>query len=261
MGCGRSFSVLLAFVAVLGPGSRAWAESGWTGFYAGGTVGRRFTDSDWQTTCLGFQCPATSGIYTPLLNTENPYLFEDTSTRYGAYAGAQFQLQNIVLGFEGDYARAHNQSSSSGIPGAETAGLGDGGPDSAEVRAHWDASIRARAGLLLTPQLMVFLTGGKAWLKQEMSVSCNIEFDLGWCSLANVGKTERNSGVLEGWTWGTGIEALLDGHWMLRLEFRHSEFEEMKSVYFENVLGGADRLHASTNTESDTVSIGIAYKF
>jgi outer membrane immunogenic protein len=257
----RNIIVLLTFLEPLGIGPPALAETDWSGFYAGGMLGRPFIDTNWETTCVGITCPDAGGVFAGHLKTENPYEFEDTSTRYGAFAGVQLQMASFVVGIEGDYGRAHNQSAASGIPGAEMAGLGDNGPDSADVRIDWDASIRARAGYLLTPQLLVFATVGKAWVKQETAVSCSIAFPSGWCSPENVGKTAGDSEVIEGWTWGTGLEALLDGHWMLRVEYRRSEFERMDSTYFEGVLHNADRINASTDTQVDTISIGLAYNF
>ena len=258
----RSITLPLVVWSGLWASVPASAESNWSGVYGGGSIGRRFTDTDWQTTCLGISCPTSSGIYLTRLATENPLGFDDAAARLGVFAGAQIQVQSLVFGVEADYGRAKNRSASSGIPGAEDPFVGgERGPDSAEVRVNWDASIRLRAGLLLTPQLMIYGTGGRAWVQQEMNVSCNIEFDLGWCSLPNVGKTERHDAVLEGWTWGAGLETLIDNHWMLRLEYRHSKFESMDTVSFTGNLANADRLDARTDTGIETFSIGLAYKF
>ena len=259
----KTIRVLSVFAGL----ANAWpaaAEDAWTGIYLGGTLGRRFVDAEWETTCLQFgrgQCPDSGGTFATQLATNNPAEFHDKSTRFGAYVGAQLQLQNIVIGIEGDAAKANNQLKTEGIPGAELAGAGDRGPDNADIRAEWDGSVRGRFGFLLTPQLLIYATGGVSWMKVKTSIYCGAEFPSGWCSLENVGKTSRDSETVRGTTWGGGVEGMIDSHWLLRAEFRRTNFDDMDSLYFDGVLGNADALTATVDTETDTISIGLAYKF
>lgn len=257
---------LLGFLGLGEPGGSARAETSWTGFYLGGTVGRQFLDTDWETTCLqigfpGSECPDAGGVFATQIATKNPFQFEDSSTRFGGYLGAQKEFQSFVVGLEADLAKTNNQAVTLGIPGAELPGGPDLGPDTAEVRALWDGSLRGRVGYLLTSQLMVFATGGMAWMRVETGVHCAATFPDGWCAVGNVGNSSRDRETLRGVTWGAGLEALLDQHWMIRAEYRHSDFEDMESTYFSGVFNNVDSLVATTEAEIDTISIGIAYKF
>jgi hypothetical protein len=81
----------------------------WTGFYVGASLGGRFTDSNWTTTCLsvgapgGVGCPvnliAQNGSRLPL---SNPSAFASATLRPSIYLGYNWQIANWVVGVEGD---------------------------------------------------------------------------------------------------------------------------------------------------------------
>jgi hypothetical protein len=76
-----------------------------------------------------------------------------------------------MLGIEGNIGWADNKATNAGIPG--TFGPGGSGPgplaatlalDASQVKADWDASIRGRIGILASPSMLLYVTGGAAWL-------------------------------------------------------------------------------------------------
>jgi outer membrane immunogenic protein len=181
--------------------------------------------------------------------------------RIAGYAGFQWQLGRLVVGIEGDYGRASSHQSRPGIAGAEDPLDPSRGPDESVLAYDWDASLRGRVGFLAAPETMIYATGGRAWLKAEASIHCAVEFPDGWCGADNVGNTSFVEDVLQGRTWGAGIETMLLQHWMLRVEFRRARYEALEHTFFEGVANNVDAVETSIATQTDTISLGLAYKF
>jgi outer membrane immunogenic protein len=59
---GIAIAALIAGPAIAAdmPAPAPVAVESWTGFYAGASLGGRFTDSNWMTTCLSVGAPAAS---------------------------------------------------------------------------------------------------------------------------------------------------------------------------------------------------------
>lgn len=94
------------------------ATYSWTGFYVGGSIGARWMDADWTTTCLqpasaGVTCPNSAG-FPGLLATDNPAGFSDTSWRASVYGGYNWQVNTWVFGIEGDYGWGKNKETRAG---------------------------------------------------------------------------------------------------------------------------------------------------
>ena len=109
----------------------------------------------------------------------------------GAYAGANWQTGNFVLGGEADLL-------ASGLDGEE-GGL--------EVDQGLSGSLRARAGIALD-QFLLYGTGGVA--------------------LSDVEVSDRDSGednALWGWTAGAGVEAMVTDNVTARIEYRYTDYE------------------------------------
>src|SRR4029450_9030786 len=143
----------------------------WAGLDAGASLGGRFTDSNWMTTCLsvgapgGVGCPvnlvAQNGSRLPL---SNPSAFASATLRPSVYVGYNWQIGNWVVGVEGDAGSGKARNDMKGIPGAETLLSGSPGNDTAAVSTTWDASLRARAGFLVGTNVLVYGTGGGCWV-------------------------------------------------------------------------------------------------
>jgi outer membrane immunogenic protein len=263
MRAARTVCFLALLLATL---ASAAAEDLWSGIYAGGSIGRRDTDTSWETTCLqpGFafgSCPHSGIIYADRFAAGNPALFEVERLRLSGYGGLQWQFGRLVVGVEGDLGRAHSRQTRYGIPGAEDPADPVPGPDEITLAYRWDASLRGRIGLLAAPETVIYATAGRAWLKAEASVLCAVEFPDGWCGSDNVGKSSFVEDVLDGRTWGGGIETMLLEHWMLRLEFRHTSYESLEHTFFNGVVRNVDAVETSIGSETDTATLGLAYKF
>lgn len=228
----------------------------WSGFYVGGSVGGRWDSSDWTTTGLSSQ----NGPPRPL---DNPARLSQGSARIGLHAGVNWQISpRWVTGIEGDIAWADSKARNNGMPGTRFP-ADDPGGDVASVRDRWDASLRARLGYLVTPGALLYATGGIAWLNQEAGYTCGPNSP--WCSGSNINtlRTDTVSRTSLGWTVGGGLEWMLGGNWLLRGEYRYSEYERWHGALMTTggAAIGSDDVAFDIKTRTHTALIGLSYKF
>ena len=77
----------------------------WTGFYVGASLGGRFTDSNWMTTCLSVGAPGGIGCPVNLIaqngsrfTLSNPSAFASATLRPSVYVGYNWQIGSWVSG-------------------------------------------------------------------------------------------------------------------------------------------------------------------
>lgn len=222
----------------------------WNGFYLGGLIGGRWGNSDWKTTCpglglLGGSCsgfpavdtaPAASAVL--LLSTfTNPAHFDLSAAEGGGLIGWNFQSGRWVFGPEGDFAWGNASRTLPGIPGQAIPPMllpADFGTNTSNVRQSWDASARLRAGWLFTPNLLGFVTGGFAVTDARASFTCGVLFPVGLCGAGPYfGRTSSYSSTLTGFTVGAGAEYAVSSNWLIRLQYRYSDYG---SISFNNVV-------------------------
>jgi outer membrane immunogenic protein len=160
---------------------------------------------------------------------ETPFAFtgHNTSATGGAFLGYRAQLGWWVIGAEID---ANYKS------GSSSAALSDANLFRSEsfygtMKQTGDASLRLRAGVLVTPWTLVYGTGGAAVGDISGSFAYaaheNPAFFLGAClptHCASVTGGQSWSDVRTGWTAGGGIEYLVLPNVTLRVEYRYTDF-------------------------------------
>jgi outer membrane immunogenic protein len=141
---------------------------------------------------------------------------------FGGIIGANYQMDQFVLGIEGDlgYTGA-NGSFAAPIPHTEEAGL--------------NYAIRARAGYAIDTTLL-FIEGGAAWTQFRAS---------------NAGGSILDDTVM-GYQIGAGVEQALSQNLTLRFDGLYSNYGVTR-----NIAGGA----AGFDPENFTARIGVNYKF
>jgi outer membrane immunogenic protein len=190
----------------------------WTGFYIGGNVGyswgRASTDgnltgtqsvSEFRTagpTLLpGF--PVVTNLATlPLTGRANVNGFIG-----GAQAGYNWQRGTWLLGLEGDIQGSGERGSADVCIVAGCA-LGTG-VLTANYKLDWFGTARGRVGFLPTDRVLLYATGGLAY--GGVSATAPL-IPLSW------GSTRA------GWTVGAGVEAAIDQHWSVKLEYLYMDF-------------------------------------
>jgi outer membrane immunogenic protein len=198
--------VLAAFVAAAGLPGTAFAadiidpqpapapapvydaqDQNWSGIYLGVLLGYTFGDAD-----------IAGGPSVDLDGVDG-----------GIYAGYNYQIDNFVIGLEGDAL----------ISGAEGSGGG------VNVDQNWSGSLRARAGYSLE-SFLLYGTGGLAVAGFEAS---------------SAGNNDSNTHL--GWTVGAGIEGMVTDNVAARLEYRYTDYEDKNYG-----LGAPTNIDPATNS-------------
>ncbi len=229
--------------------------SSWTGFYAGLGLGFRSTSTDLTTTSVledGVPRDLSGGVLT------QP--FDGTGFRVNPYAGYNWQVApHWVVGIEGDVGFGDQTTALPGFRASPRAGSSTFAVDSLSVKTTGDASLRGRAGYLLTPATLVYATGGLAWQHFDVTSVC-----VGATCNDATPTTVTNSVTKTGWTLGAGVETALWGNWLLRGEYRYADFGTAPMAIARTRSGAGPALtvdNFDTRLRTHTASVGLAYKF
>ena len=190
--CGKSWSkrqlMFTASVVALLAASNAEAQefpnfaagSGWQGLYAGlhGGYGWGETDSS----CLSGLCGSLGS-------------YDTDGVIAGAQIGYNWKLAGFLVGLESDI-------SFSAIEGDAFFGA-----KSVSSELDWMATLRARAGALVTDHVLIYGTGGVAWGDWKDSFQSNSFSD-----------------VETGWTAGGGVETKVTEWVSLKAEYLYVDF-------------------------------------
>jgi outer membrane immunogenic protein len=191
---------------------------------------------------------------------------------YNAQFGSSF-----VAGIEADIqgiAGAHHTGTltQAGIV-PDSIGVG-GGPVgitsviSASKRADWLGTVRGRLGLLVTPTLLAYGTGGLAYGQAQSSISL-IE-TLGFIDTpAPFGTFGSFSQTRVGWTAGGGLEWMFAPNWSAKVEYlyynlgsvTHSLAPIAQFGLFGTVLETTSASQASARFNGNIVRTGVNYHF
>jgi outer membrane immunogenic protein len=227
------------------------ATASWSGLYAGLGLGLRASRSEATTTSeiFGFEGPQVLKG----LATSEPV--NGTAFRGSPYLGLNWQVApRWVIGIEGDVGFADQTTTLAGLafsPGITANGLA--AADSFAVRTRWDASVRGRAGLLVTPATLAYATGGAAWQRFEVTSVCGSNMDCGGLTPLMI----TNSATKAGWTVGGGLETMLSGNWFARGDYRYADFGA--SAFTINRSGLIGNFNVALRTH--TATFGLSYKF
>lgn len=243
------------------PAAVVVAASTWTGFYVGVGAGGRWSDTTWNTRCLAVSavtsCAAGNAAFATRFPTANPSNFDTDTFRLSFYTGYNWQIaSNWLIGAEADVAWGNGRASRVGIPGTflpTAVGLND----IASVRDTWDGSLRLRAGILAAPNLLIYGTGGVAVTRLTATANCNTPlFPTGWCTAVRSSSSREN---YVGWTIGGGAEWMLAPNWVLRGEYRYTDYGRENFTFFAGTP--ADQVDVSIRHRTHTAYAGISYLF
>ena len=151
-----------------------------------------------------------------------------------------------AIGIEADLAWDDSSKSLASIPGVCCGGI-------VFVNEGWDGSIRGRVGFLLTPSWLLYATGGIAWQGLDIDASCGSGG--AFCTTAHA---ESLSTTRTGWTFGGGLEVMLRGNWLVRLEYRYADYGNIDHTFF--AVPAVDRVVMSESLKTHMLLVGFAYK-
>jgi outer membrane immunogenic protein len=215
----------------------------WTGFYAGGSLGARWSEVDWKSVSFTNGAPPPAG-------PGNPAALNDTSFRVGGYIGYNWKIAPAWLaGLEADIAWANNKKTTTPFPGVAGSTTGF---DFDTVKLGWDGSVRARLGVLVNPAWLVYGTGGVAWQEIKAISTCVAG---GFCAIPVTGSTSTTKA---GWTIGVGAETALQNNWLARIEYRYADFGHVNDALPPAAVNG---INSTINIKTHTGLFGLAYKY
>jgi outer membrane immunogenic protein len=222
----------------------AYVAPSWTGFYVGGSLGARWSNTDSTTISIGGAAPAAPAG-NPATSTYN-----STAFRYGGYLGYNWQFApKWVTGIEADFAAGNAEASVARLPGAAAVNSGD----QSVSRQKWDAGLRLRLGMLVRPDTLIYATGGAAWQRFESSSTCSTAS----CVVAPFVGTFDNATTRTGWSIGAGAEVMIQKNWLVRAEYRYADFGTWRT----SSNSGAALTIADNKLVTHTAFAGLAYKF
>jgi outer membrane immunogenic protein len=258
----------------------------WTGFYVGGDIGVAWANSQTYT----FADPGNAAFFS-CANCTLPYLPEAlTSGRKNGFLGGlhvgydwQFAPRGVI-GAEWDFMWTSKLQQSATAPlfsdalATSTAVVPVfGSALSFDNQTKWLTSIRGKAGYLVTPNLLVYGTGGVAWTRYTQSAvaSCLPPATANGCVFTSGGIASfANDQTRTGFVAGAGAEwQIAATQWRARLEYLYYGFNSgtTGSGLWLAVPGGGplpcfvtptcSAVYSFSNQNIQTVRVGISYAF
>jgi outer membrane immunogenic protein len=214
----------------------------WTGAYIGVNVGY-----SWGRSADTSSLSAGSG----------PVLFGDInrSKMNGVVGGGQigynWQMQSWLWGFEADFQGSSQRSNHSHTCPTGVCTPGNAVPVTISQKLDWFGTVRGRAGVLVSPTVLVHATGGLAYGQVDSDSTL-------------VGAT-RASNINAGWTVGGGLEGVIGGDWTAKLEYLYLDLGRVSGTFQSSIVaaGGTTLLLGSFNSRiiDNILRVGPNYKF
>jgi len=226
----------------------------WSGFYLGGNIGY-----GWG------QNPITDindGAFAPGVGYGS---FDPEGFLGGFHAGANWQTGRVVVGLEGDLSFADVKGSSQVSAGSGLVSIVDRSSTvSRSGTIDLLGSGRARFGYLVTPNVLIYGTGGAAFSDSNRTLAFS-DVDTFVPPFRGNGSRLVSSNTLPtwriGWVAGLGVETrLLDSNWLARLEYLHYDLGNSGGTSGWQA-GVAPSLQNTGDLTVDVVRTGLTYKF
>jgi opacity protein-like surface antigen len=227
----------------------------WQGFYIGGQAGYGSSDENFN----GSTSTMTSALLADTLIEQamhvsqwNLQLGKESrrSSGYGAFAGYNWQWDDVILGLEGSYLHGSFGGSSSATE-ARSSGtaLSDGlihdvtATSTASISISDMATFRGRAAYVFGC-FLPYVFGGLALGNADISRTITVQDVAGGVPLTPLGSTDAvHNHLIYGYTAGLGVDVNLIGGLFLRGEWEYVRFT------------------SSVDTSINTVRAGLAYRF
>jgi len=286
-----------ADMALKAPPPPAPSDS-WTGFYVGGNVGYRWSDPRTDAAGSGTGPAPNFGPGFPTFPFNFAFADAKTVRLKGAIGGGQigydYQFaRKWVLGLEADFQGSNQRASNSFVdqistpvcvsiafPPPACVGTLPFSTTSAtgyEAKIGWFGTVRGRAGILLTDQILLYGTGGLAYGRVEVSGTSSTAstaiFGIGPpVAFAPISTAFNAAKTNVGYTVGGGVEGKLfpwlPANWSWKLEYIYLDLGSLNysapvggilTFVFPLPVSGTIAMH--THFNENIVRVGLNYKF
>ena len=125
---------------------------------------------------------------------------------------------------------------------------------------NWVATLRARLGVTVTPQVLLYATGGAAFSRIHFS-SAYSDNATGFGFPGGSGSAGSNA-VKAGWIIGGGAQWALDHRWSAKAEYLYADFGSVSvAVPLTNTPDFAQTMSATSKVSLHLIRIGFDYRF
>jgi len=220
--------------------------SNWSGFYIGGNLGYGWGNGN---TDFSFLLPLANGL--------NSLGVRSTGVIGGAQAGYNWQMGSLVTGLEADIQGSGIKGSASAVPTLSTGQVAVGNLMSSEPKLSWFGTVRGRLGVTVTPELLLYGTGGLAYGHLNASANYSQPDDVSTrndVAPASISKTKV------GWTAGAGAEWMFAHDWSAKLEYLYLDLGSDSAI---GNFGPADpvNIRYTWHTQENITRVGVNYHF
>jgi outer membrane immunogenic protein len=229
----------------------------WTGFYAGLNIGYSWGRSDTDLALFD----NTTGALLAAGNQD----FHLNGVIGGGQIGYNWQWSNFVLGVEADIQGSGQKGDAAFLcPGTVcNAGLTAVAAANAPVagtfnqKLDWFGTLRARAGVAVTPTILAYVTGGLAYghVETDGTLTGFTGGGVATSSAFNSGKTKA------GWTVGGGVEGRITGNWTAKVEYLYMDLGTVDTTGLLTTNFIPIRAQFSSKITDNIVRVGFNYKF
>jgi outer membrane immunogenic protein len=170
----------------------------------------------------------------------------------GFQGGCNYQMGMWVIGAEVDGMATNKEGQNFETGLVPFAGAGRANWIS-QTQERWLVTARGKLGMTWWDKSMVYVTGGAAWAKIDVS-----EFLVG----NQTGTGHQESNTRSGWTLGVGSEYALGYGWSIKGEYLYVKFDDY-TTFTQPPFGGAGLNIAprSVKLNDNIFRAGMNYKF
>jgi outer membrane immunogenic protein len=219
----------------------------WTGPYVGADIGGIWGRQNADTFNVAFNA---SNDQAPDFVT-----LHGSSFIGGAYAGYNVQFGNWVAGFEADWSAMRLSANAAGPNNFASGAPASGGGITFSRSENWIATLRARFGVIATPNVLLYVTGGGAWTRISYS---GVNTFIGGCPNCSILSTSTD--LIGGLVAGGGVELAVTANWIFRVEYLRYDFEGTSQIVTLS-SGGHPSAYNFHRLDLDEVRAGVSYKF
>jgi outer membrane immunogenic protein len=210
----------------------------WTGFYVGGQVGGGWAEN--TTTHVDGTTSFPAGTVDNTIH--------DSGFLGGIYAGYNYQINQFLIGIDGDYSFASLTGSSTDVS------VVNGHVVQHSEKVKWISTVTGRIGYVMNNWLL-FGKGGWAWSgfsgDSTQTTAGGAPVD-----------TSTSSSTRDGWTLGAGVEWGFAAHWSAKLEYDYVKFNTTNfNPTVTDTAGVVTTTARSATSDLSMVKLGVAYRF
>jgi outer membrane immunogenic protein len=232
----------------------------WTGFYIGANAGGAWGRSDATTSTVFSPVGYFAATSVTAIGIAGAQRINSSGFTGGLTVGYNWQANNFLIGIESDFNYFGRRGSANTGPVLYPCCAPTTFTINSSTSSDWLITLRPRVGLLATPNLLLYGTGGLA----AANVKANFLFT---DTFAAANESAAISTTRVGWTVGAGAEYALMNGWSVKGEYLYVDLGRV-STTSNNLTAFAPAVAFPTsvfthsiNLRENIARVGLNYKF